>query len=139
MVGVLVATHGRLGEELLATAAAVCGPLERARAVSLSADRPVEEGRAALAAAIGELEQGDGVLVLTDMFGGTPSNLALGFLDGKVEVVTGVNLPMLLKLTTARAGGASLAAVAELIAGYGQKNVTRASQLLRDRTKAGAP
>ncbi len=139
MVGVVVATHGRLGEELLATCAAVCGPLDRARAVSLSADRPVEEGRAALGAAIRELDDGDGVLVLTDMFGGTPANLALGFLDGRVEVVTGVNLPMLLKLTTARGGGAGLGAVAELIAAYGQKNVTLASQLLRARSGKAAP
>jgi len=73
--------------------------------------------------------------VLTDMFGGTPANLALTFLDEKVEVVTGVNLPMILKLATARAESLSLRAAAELIAAYGQKNITLASELLRSRTQ----
>jgi mannose PTS system EIIA component len=138
MVGVVVATHGRLGEELLATAASVCGPLALARAVSLSSSRSMEEARADLAAAIQAVEQGQGVLVLTDMFGGTPSNLALTFLDAGIEVVTGVNLPMLLKLATARAEGAPLAATAEMLSAYGQKNITLASQLLRSRTEKGS-
>lgn len=137
MVGLVVATHGKLGEELLATAAAVCGPLDRARAITLSSAQPMEEAREALARAIRELDDGDGVLVVTDMFGGTPSNLALTFLDARIEVVTGVNLPMLLKLSTARAGGATLAATAEMLAGYGQKNITLASQLLRERVQKG--
>ncbi len=137
MVGLVVATHGKLGEELLATTAAVCGPLERATAVSLSAAQPMEEARELLGRAIRELDDGDGVLVVTDMFGGTPANLALTFLDARIEVVTGVNLPMLLKLSTARAGGATLAATAEMLAGYGQKNITLASQLLRERAQKG--
>jgi len=137
MVGLVVATHGKLGEELLATAGAVCGPLARARSVSLSAAQPMEEARASLGRAIRELDDGDGVLVVTDMFGGTPSNLALTFLDERIEVVTGVNLPMLLKLSTARAGGATLAATAEMLSAYGQKNITLASQLLRERVEKG--
>ncbi len=137
MVGLVVATHGRLGEELLATAAAVCGPLEQARAVSLSSARSMEAARADLAGAIEAVEGGQGVLVLTDMFGGTPSNLALTFLDARIEVVTGVNLPMLLKLSTARSEGATLAATAELLCAYGQKNITLASQLLRSRAEKG--
>ncbi len=137
MVGLVVATHGRLGEELLATAASVCGPLAQARAVSVSAEQSMEDARASLAAAIQAVDAGEGVLVVTDMFGGTPSNLALTFLDSHIEVVTGVNLPMLLKLSTARAGGATLAATAEMLAGYGQKNITLASQLLRQRVEKG--
>jgi PTS system mannose-specific IIA component len=82
------------------------------------------------------VDTGDGVLVLTDMFGGTPANLALTFLDDKLEVVTGVNLPMLLKLATARADLA-LRAAAELVTGYGQKNITLASELLRGRVQKG--
>jgi PTS system mannose-specific IIA component len=135
MVGLVVATHGRLGEELLATAGAVCGSLERARAVSISSAMPMEEARETLARAIRELDDGDGVLVVTDMFGGTPANLALTFLAERIEVVTGVNLPMVLKLSTARASGASLSATAEMLAGYGQKNITLASQLLRARVQ----
>jgi PTS system mannose-specific IIA component len=134
MVGLVVATHGRLGEELLATAAAVCGPLAQARFVSLSSSQSMEEARGQLLEAVRAAEGGDGVLVLTDMFGGTPSNLALSLLDARIEVVTGVNLPMLLKLSTARAEGRSLAETAEMLAAYGQKNITLASQLLRQRT-----
>jgi PTS system mannose-specific IIA component len=137
MVGVVVATHGQLGEVLLATAAAVCGPLPQALAVSLSSSQSMEEARVALAGAIRAADGGEGVLVLTDMFGGTPSNLALTFLDAGIEVVTGVNLPMLLKLSTARAGGATLVATAEMLEAYGQKNIALASQLLREKAEKG--
>jgi len=133
MVGLVVATHGRLGEELLATAAAVCGPLPQAVAVSVSSSQSPEEACRALSEAIGAVDAGEGVLVLTDMFGGTPANLALGLGDARIEVVTGVNLPMILKLSTARAQGAPLAATAEMLAAYGQKNIARASQMLRSR------
>jgi PTS system mannose-specific IIA component len=140
MVGLVVATHGRLGEELLATAGAVCGPLDRARAVSISAAQAVEVSRALLAEAIREADDGDGVLVLTDMLVGTPANLALTFLeDARVEVVTGVNLPMLLKLSTLRAEGANLQEAAALLPTYGQKNITLASQLLRAKSPSRPP
>jgi PTS system mannose-specific IIA component len=69
------------------------------------------------------------------MFGGTPANLALTFLDEKVEVVTGVNLPMILKIATARAEALGVRAAAELVTGYGQKNITLASELLRSRAR----
>jgi PTS system mannose-specific IIA component len=73
--------------------------------------------------------------VLTDMFGGTPANLALTFLDERIEVLTGVNLPMLTKLSTCRAPGEPLAKMAEMLAAYGQKNITLASELLRTRAR----
>jgi len=139
MVGLVVTTHGRLGEELLATAAAVCGPLAQARAVSLSFSQSMEEARSALAAAVEAVDTGEGVLVCTDMFGGTPSNLALTFLDAHIEVVTGVNLPMLLKLSTARAESLALGPTAEMLAAYGQKNIALASQVLRARAQKGRP
>jgi mannose PTS system EIIA component len=78
---------------------------------------------------------GEGVLVLTDMFGGTPANLALTFLDEQIEVVTGVNLPMLMKLAGSRDHG--LATAAELATAQGQKNITLASALLRARAQTG--
>jgi PTS system mannose-specific IIA component len=137
MIGVVLATHGRLAEELLRAAELICGPIENCRAMTLSATSALEDAREALAGSIEEVEQGQGVLVLTDMFGGTPSNLALTFLDDHVEVVTGVNLPMLLKLTTSRGEGAELGALARTIASHGQKNITLASELLRSRTKGG--
>ena len=135
MVGLIVATHGRLAEELLRTAEAIVGPVERACTVSIDAQSAVEEARGRLATAIHKVgADGEGVLVLTDMFGGTPANLALTFLDEQIEVVTGVNLPMLLKLAGARRDG--LKAAAELATAHGQKNITLASSLLRARTQA---
>jgi PTS system mannose-specific IIA component len=135
MVGLVVATHGQLAAELVRTAESIVGPVARAVAVSVDASTSVEEARARLAAAIHQVgADGEGVLVLTDMFGGTPSNLALTFLDERIEVVTGVNLPMLMKLATTR--GTGLAAAAELATTHGQKNITLASALLRARVES---
>lgn len=135
MVGLVVATHGRLAEELLATAEGIVGRLEQCEPVSIHAGSSMEDARTRLADAVKRVDSGDGVLVLTDMFGGTPANLALTFLDDKLEVVTGVNLPMVVKLATARAENLSLQAAAELVTGYGQKNITLASELLRTRAR----
>jgi PTS system mannose-specific IIA component len=137
MIGLVVATHGRLAEELLRTAEGIVGPLEQCEGVSVAAGASMEDARARLGEAIQRVDRGGGVLVLTDMFGGTPANLALTFLDEKLEVVTGVNLPMILKLATARTGDLALRAAAELVAGYGQKNITLASELLRGRVQQG--
>lgn len=135
MLGLVVATHGRLAEELLRTAEGIVGHLDRCEGVSIGASASMEDARALLGEAIAKVDEGEGVLVLTDMLGGTPANLALTFLDERIEVVTGVNLPMILKLATARAEHLPLAAAAELITGYGQKNITLASQLLRTRAR----
>lgn len=137
MIGLVVATHGRLGEELLRTAEEIVGAIPRARAVCVSAGRPVEQARDELEEAIRAVDEGQGTLVLTDMFGGTPANLALAFLGSSVEVLTGVNLPMLLKLPAIRTEDLSLQAAAQLLAGYGQKNITLASELLRQRASGG--
>jgi PTS system mannose-specific IIA component len=131
MVGLVIATHGRLAEELLRTAEGIVGPLAQCEAVSVAAGVSMEDARARLGDAVKRVDTGEGTLVLTDMFGGTPANLALTFLDEKVEVVTGVNLPMIVKLATARTGGLALRAAAELLTAYGQKNITLASDLLR--------
>jgi PTS system mannose-specific IIA component len=136
MVGLVVATHGQLAEELIRTTESVCGKLEQCRAVSVGASCSMEEARLRLADAIREVDAGDGVLVLTDMLGGTPANLALTFLGDKVEVVTAVNLPMLVKLTTCRSAGAPPRELAQMIAAYGQKNISFASDLLRARAPA---
>jgi PTS system mannose-specific IIA component len=136
VVGVVVATHGRLAEELVACAQAITGPLPALRSVGLDASVPLEAARQALSDAIRSVDGGRGVVVLTDMLGGTPSNLALGFLAEGVEVVTGVNLPMILKLSTCRSGPEVAADVARLLAAYGQRNIALASELLRAR---GAP
>jgi PTS system mannose-specific IIA component len=135
MVGLVVATHGKLAEELLRTAEGIVGTLAQCEAVSVDAGSSMDEARQRLGDAVHRTDTGDGVLVLTDMFGGTPANLALTFLDEKLEVITGVNLPMILKLATARSDGLSLQAAAELLASYGQKNITLASELLRSRAR----
>jgi len=136
MVGIVVATHGQLAAELLRTAEGIVGPVAGAVAISVDSATSVEEARARLATAIHKVgADGEGVLVLTDMFGGTPANLALTFLEEQIEVVTGVNLPMLLKLASSR--GQGLAAAAELATTQGQKNITLASGLLRARVQTG--
>ncbi len=135
MVGVVVATHGDLAEALVRAVEGICGPLVLCRAVTISAASAMEQARESLAEAIRAVDEGDGVLVLTDMFGGTPANLALTFLDARVEVVTGVNLPMVVKLSTLRAEGRPLAALAEAIATYGQKNISLASAVLRAKLR----
>jgi len=135
MIGFVVATHGRLAEELIRTAEGIVGRLPQSATVVVDATVSMEDARARLGQAIASVETGDGVLVLTDMFGGTPANLALSFLDAKVEVVTGVNLPMVVKLSTMREEGKPLPELAAAIAAYGQKNVTLASELLRARIR----
>jgi PTS system mannose-specific IIA component len=135
MVGVVVVTHGQLAEELIRTAQGVCGELVQCRAVSVGAASGMEDARAQLAEAIRAVDTGDGVLVLTDMFGGSPANLALTFLDDRIEVVTGVNLPMLMKLSTCRTEGSALRDTAQMLTGYAQKNITLASELLRTRAR----
>ena len=139
MIGVVIATHGRLAEEMLSCAQGITGPMDRVRAVPVSSAIPMDASREAVAAAVRELDDGDGVLVLTDMLGGTPSNLALGFLGDRVELLSGVNLPMLLKLSTCRTPGAKLADVARLICGYGQRNIALASDMLKPRPPAPPP
>ena len=93
MVGLVVATHGQLAEELLRTAAGIVGPLERCEALSIAAGSSMEGARSRLGQAIDRVDDGQGVLILTDMFGGTPANLALTFLEDRIEVVTGRQPP----------------------------------------------
>lgn len=103
MIGLVVVTHGRLAEEFLAAAEHVVGPQEGARAVSIGADDDMEKRRADILAAAKEVDQGKGVIILTDMFGGTPSNLAISVMEkANAEVVAGVNLPMLIKIASIR-------------------------------------
>ncbi|HOP18508.1 MAG TPA: PTS sugar transporter subunit IIA [Parvularculaceae bacterium] len=104
MIGLVIVTHGRLAEEFLAAAEHVVGPQEKARAVSIGADDDMEKRRADILAAAKEVDSGDGVIILTDMFGGTPSNLAISVMEkANAEVIAGVNLPMLIKLASIRA------------------------------------
>jgi PTS system mannose-specific IIA component len=137
-VGVVVVTHGQLATELLNAAEMIVGDLPRFTAVSIGWHDEVTVAREVIARAITRVQTDAGVLVLTDMFGGTPSNLGLSFLeDGRVELVTGVNLPMLIKLAKAP-DQAPLRDLARSLCDHGRAAIRVASDLLRaDREPAG--
>ena len=129
-IGVVIVTHYRLGDEFLQALRLIVPEGPEFRAVSIEPTQSVEEMRSQIAAALAAADAGEGVLVLTDMFGGTPSNISLSFLDEHhVEVVTGVNLPMLIKLATLRETR-SLEELAAFIKEYGQRNIRVASEIL---------
>jgi len=131
-VGVLIVAHYRLGEELLQALRLIVPGVEGFASVSIEPKQAVDDMREAIAAALEEVDRGEGVLVLTDMFGGTPSNIALSFLgERRVEVVTGTNLPMLIKLATLREEK-PLEELATFIKNYGQRNISVAREILPD-------
>ena len=133
MIGVLITTHGNLGSEFLKVAEMIRGPLKYVMHISVDQTKGVEDLKKDINAAIKKLDQGQGVLILTDLFGGTPSNLSLSLLkEGKVEVVTGVNLPMLLKLSDTREK-MNLQDFANYIKEYGRKNIYLASEILNKK------
>jgi len=139
VTGIVVVTHGNLARELMHAVEMILGPQERMQAVCLLPGDNVDDTRDRLSVAIRECDAGEGVLLLTDMFGGTPSNLALAFFaEGKVEVVMGVNLPMLLKLASIRMGTEEgekqgLAQMAVAAVEHGRKNIQAASDILRKK------
>lgn len=135
MIGALVVTHGSLGRELVAAAEMIVGEISHIRAVSIGWHDDVNDAHNDIEKHIAEVEDGEGVLILTDMFGGTPSNISLSFLDEhQVEVVTGLNLPMLIKLATMPEPD-SLPELATFIKQYGQRNISVASELLPEEGK----
>ena len=138
-VGVVVVTHGQLATELLNAAEMIVGDLPRFTAVSIGWHDDVDLAREAIVRAIAKVDAGAGVLVLTDMFGGTPSNLGLSLLEaGRVEVLTGVNLPMLIKL--ARVTSAlDLASLAREMCDHGRAAIRVASDLLRTDRDSAVP
>lgn len=130
MIGIVVVTHGRLAEEFIHATEHVVGPQKNMRAVCIGPEDDMEQRRADILSAVATVETGKGVIVLTDMFGGTPSNLAISIMDqAKVEVIAGVNLPMLIKLASVRQKSEMAAAVT---AGQeaGRKYINVASKLL---------
>ena len=130
MIGILIVTHYQLADEFLRAVELIQGDLGHFRAVGLDPNEAPEEMHAKIEKALGEVSSGDGVLILVDMFGGTPSNLSMSFLEeGSVEVVTGLNLPMLVKLARLKPG-LSLAETAELARDYGRRNISVASDVL---------
>ena len=131
MIGLVIATHAQLAEELAAAAALIIGPSDRVRTVAIRQGGGVEEIRADIAAAIeGVNQDDDGVIIMTDMFGGTPSNISVSFLDPeRVEVITGINLPMVLKFFNSPEN-LTVAELARMLKAYGQQSITLASEFL---------
>src|SRR6516225_8704496 len=136
MIGGLIVTHGRLAIELLNAAEMIVGEIHHITAVSLGWHDDVDMATGMVQKALERVQSPDGVLILTDMFGGTPTNIASTLLDqGKIEVVTGVNLPMLIKLAQVESGQ-PLDAVARLVRDAGQKSIYVASDLLAPKGDA---
>ena len=135
MIGVVVVTHGQLATELVNAAEMIVGDLPHITAVSIGWHEDVNDAREDILHAIERVQDGSGVLLLTDMFGGTPSNLGMTFLQtDQIEVITGVNLPMLIKVASL-SGSLNLLAVAREMRDDGRNAIWVASDLLRgDRT-----
>jgi len=132
VIGVVVVTHGQLATELVNAAEMIVGDLPRFAAVSIGWHDDVNDAREDIAQAIERMRGQEGVLVLTDMFGGTPSNIGMTFLEtDRVEVITGVNLPMLIKLAGLRQSSSNLLAVAQQMREHGRNAIWVASDLLR--------
>jgi mannose PTS system EIIA component len=130
MIGIVVVTHGALAGELVNATRTIVGDIPAIAAVSIGWTDDMGSAREAIEHALAEVGGGD-VLILTDMFGGTPTNVSLPFLSPKVEIVTGVNLPMLIKLTTLREG--DLVEVARVIREQGKGAIYVASEILEKK------
>lgn len=132
MIGLVVATHSQLSAELINAAEMIIGPCRNACPVAILRHHGVEEIHVEIEEAIRTVStDGDGVVIMTDMFGGTPSNVSLAFLDpGKVEVITGVNLPMVIKFFNSQ-DSLTLLELADLLKAYGQQSISLASEFLR--------
>ena len=129
-VGVLIVSHYRLGQEMLQALRLIVPDSPPFHAVGIEPTQSVDEMRSAIAEALAAADSGEGVLILTDMFGGTPSNISLSFLEEhRIEVVTGINLPMLIKLATLTEEK-PLAELATFVKEYGRRNISVASELL---------
>jgi mannose PTS system EIIA component len=133
MIGILVVTHGRLAEELKAAAETIQPGVGRLHALALEWRETGEDARERIRQALAQADEGAGAVILTDMFGGTPTNLTLSFLErDRVEIVTGVNLPMVLKCAALQKGATSIAEVARLARDRGQRSIYVASDLLAE-------
>lgn len=130
MIGMVLVTHGRLAEEFVSAMEHVVGKQEQVCAISIGPDDDMEQRRQDILNGVKAVDTGDGVVLLTDMFGGTPSNLAISVMDkAHVEVIAGINLPMLIKLTSVR-GSMELGRAVEEAQESGRKYINIASRVL---------
>ena len=130
MIAALVVSHGHLARELVSAAEMIVGEVSYIQAVSIGWHDDVNDARKEIEKRIAEVDQGSGVLILTDMFGGTPSNIAFSFHEsGKVDVVTGVNLPMIIKIASQKEGD-TVEALSKAVRDQGQLSISTASDFL---------
>lgn len=133
MIGSVIVTHGRLADCLVEVAESIGGKIEQIRVVSVMNSDKTESIRALLSSAIRKIDSGEGVLIFTDMFGGTLTNIALSLMEeGKVDVITGVNLPIVLKFIGHRQDK-TLSELAVLLKDYGHSSIVLAGDMLKDK------
>jgi mannose PTS system EIIA component len=137
VIGGLIVTHGQLAHELLKAAETIEGQLHRIEAVPLDWSDSFEQAREKISDALARISDGNGVIIFTDMFGGTPSNISLSFLQkDKIEIVTGVNLPMIVKFGSLQRQYDDVLAMAHVITEKGSKAIKVASDLLSKEKEA---
>jgi PTS system mannose-specific IIA component len=130
MVGALVVSHGHLAQELVASAEMIAGEISHIQAVSIGWHDDVNDARREIERRLAEVDAGSGVLILTDMFGGTPSNIAYSFHEpGKVDIVTGVNLPMIIRIAGQKEGE-KLESLARAVRDQGRSSIAMGSEFL---------
>ncbi|MDI6848423.1 MAG: PTS sugar transporter subunit IIA [Candidatus Saccharicenans sp.] len=135
MIGGVIVSHGRLAEELLNALTIILGEAPNIEPISIGWYDDVEESKKKISQSLKKVDQKNGVIIFTDMFGGTPSNLSFSFLaENRIEIITGVNLPMLIKFVSLQRSN-NLKDVAKKVAEQGKKNIHLASALLNSRSK----
>ena len=140
MIGALIVTHGNLAHELLNAARQIEADVAGIEAVPLEWSDTVDEAREKIAAALSRIGHDRAVIIFTDMFGGTPSNISLSFLEqGRIEIVTGVNLPMIVKFAMVKQEAKDVSTLAHVISEKGSKAIRVASDLLTAEKRAGVP
>lgn len=140
MIGIIVLTHGNMARELLQAVRIISGPVESCEAISMPWEIDFREGMRMVGEAIERLDTGDGVLILTDMYGGSPSNIAMTFLDkGHVEVITGVNLPMLLRIVTFPRKDAGQAEFIDWLVDKARRGIQRGSHFTKPQPASNEP
>ena len=135
VIGIIAVSHCRLAEEMIRVAELIVGPLRACKAISFRPEQSVEEMTEELRETVELVDEGKGVLILTDLFGGTPANISLALLGPNVEVVCGMNLPMLIKLASCR-DEVSLVEAAAMVKEYGQRHISLASEVLSRSVRA---
>jgi PTS system mannose-specific IIA component len=137
MIGIVIVTHSGLGDALIEAAECILeAPLEATTAVSVDLKHSAEKLRKKIGDGMKAVDEGDGVIILTDMFGGTPSNLSLSFLEeGRIDVLTGVNLPVLIRAAKMRKDS-NLSELAQSVEAYGKKSISLASGVLKGNKRS---